>query len=146
MESLKVDKAVELLPQNDWNISQSMRQAGYKASTSKNGTHIARVRESAKRRYFDEAFIRQNYKKTLKDCIKTKDKTNTLRALEGMARLEGIGSTNIKQDISTVSKEEQDILSRYGLLNVKEHGTNTYNNDIEHIEHKDIGIHEQGKG
>lgn len=78
------------LPRNGFNISKTAREVGYTDSSSKNGTQINRLREIASKKYFDEDYIRKQYKKTIKQAEKSSDLTNKLRTLEGMARIEAM--------------------------------------------------------
>lgn len=116
--TLLQEKAVSLLPKNNFNVSKSMQEAGYSFASSQSGNNIANVRNCAKKKYFDEELIRKEYKKTLKQTEKAEDLTNKLRTLEGMTKLEGldrrisIGSVNVWnvetynaiQDIDTLTK------------------------------------------
>jgi len=90
MTTLKQQAFLKELPRNGFNISKTARQVGYSDASSRNGTQIKRLREVASNKYFDEALIRREYKKALKDTKKEKDRTNTLRTLEGMARIEAL--------------------------------------------------------
>ena len=100
--SLLMDKTIELLPKNNWNISKSMREAGYADTTSRAGDKIAAVRICAKAKYFDADLIRKEYKRTLIETRKAKDTKNKLHCLDSMSRIEGMFKDNLntKQDIS----------------------------------------------
>lgn len=83
-------KLLEELPKNDYILSKAGIKAGYSpvyAMTSLGTT----LRKSKKmREYFDEGYIKKEFKKALKDSIKEKDRTNRLRALESMARIKAM--------------------------------------------------------
>jgi len=105
----KQQKLLIKLPENDHNIRKSAIEAGYAGSTVDSGAFYKSIRTHPKiKDIFDLDYIKREYKKTLKRCKKEKDNSNTLRSLEGMARIKGgfIEKTENKTELS-VNKEDK---------------------------------------
>ncbi len=101
--TLKQQKLLEELPENHYNISKSAKKAGYSDYTATSSIY-GLVRNSKNfKEVFSEDYIRRQYKKTLKQAEKSKDLTNKLRALEGMARIKSLFN-----DKSTVDNHNPD--------------------------------------
>jgi hypothetical protein len=83
------NKAIEKLPENDFNIAKSMRDVGYSRSSSYGGNARVGVINGIKSRYDEKAFWK-NFKKVCKELEKTKDYTNRLRALEMLSKILGL--------------------------------------------------------
>ena len=115
--TLKQEQAILLLPKNDYNVAKSMIDAGYTPATAYSGGEgSARegVLKLARKAYFDEEFVKKQYKKTLKQTNQVNDFTNKLRTLEGMARIMGM-FTDKTENKTAITVEEQRKLVRDGL-------------------------------
>jgi hypothetical protein len=90
MPTLKQEKVLEKLPENDFNLAKAMREVGYSESTCRGGQARLAIRKYTKGKYFDHDWIMRELKKALKTCKSEKDRTNTLRAIELISKIEGL--------------------------------------------------------
>lgn len=119
--SLKLQKTLELLPKNNYNISKSFKEAGYSDSTSKAGTQYKTLRDYTKRKdYFNEETVKRDIKKVKKLVLKAKDYTNFLRATELESKILGlqIDKSEIKSKVSIedIEKQHNNLYHRFGLI------------------------------
>jgi hypothetical protein len=87
--TLKQKLTIKNLPKNGYNISKSMRLAGYTEQTSRAGSQYNTLRKYT-RDYFDADSIKRDIKYTYKLAKKEKDITNMNRNLEHQAKISGI--------------------------------------------------------
>ena len=112
--TLKQQKVIELLPEHNYNMAATMRAVGYAKGSCYTEQGRIGIKRILKAKYFDEETIRSNYKKLLKASKDAKDRTNSLRALEGMARIEGLMLDRNKIDITNnTTQEAASILDKY---------------------------------
>ena len=97
MPSYKIDEAIRLLPENNFNASQAMRQAGFTEASSRSGQQYERIRKRLAKVYSPEQ-IKADIQRYEKLFLKEKDYSNLARMVELRAKISGLGresNTNI---------------------------------------------------
>ena len=89
--TLKQKRFLKELPKNKFNVSESMKKAGYSDATSVAGTQYKRLRRiTSQLDYYSEESIKREQMKALRKFRKANDNTNHQRAVEHMAKMSGI--------------------------------------------------------
>ena len=89
MASLKIDEVIRTLPENKFNIAESMRKAGYSAQGVRSGANYANIRKRIDK-YYNPERIKQDILKAEQDFAKDKDNSNRARMLELRAKILGL--------------------------------------------------------
>jgi hypothetical protein len=87
--SLKIDEVIRTLPENGYNIAESMRKAGYSPSTTRAGSQYAILRKRLEK-YYNPERIKADILKAEQDFAKDKDNSNRARMLELRAKILGL--------------------------------------------------------
>lgn len=89
--TLKQKLTLKNLPKNGYNISKSMREAGYTEQSSKAGSQYNSLRRfTSKLDFFDPEIIKRDIASTRRLAKKAKDITNLNRIDEHRAKIAGI--------------------------------------------------------
>ena len=88
--TLRQDMLIRKLPENDYNVAQTMRDVGYSSATARSGAQYALLRKKIEKAYNPEQ-IKADIVKAEKDFAKDKDNSNRARMLELRARVQGLG-------------------------------------------------------
>lgn len=108
--SLLLQKLIQELPENDYNINKTAKKIGYSDSYAKSGLY-ASIRNCKKiKQYFTEDTVKRDIAKVKKIAFKEKDLTNILRASELQSKILGM-----QVDKSEVTNKNPDkIVIAYG--------------------------------
>ena len=87
--TLKQKRLLQAIP-NSNSLSEAAKKAGYSDYTSTSSIYGLVRNSKSLRNYFDVEYIRKEIRKAQKEASKGKDRTNNLRALELMSRIEGL--------------------------------------------------------
>ena len=113
--TIRQQQVIQRLPKNKYNISKSLREAGYTEYSSKAGHQIARIRNVAIKAGIlpSKQDIADNFILNRSTALKLKDLSNHNRANEALARCQGMFTDNIKADINDTRSD--DILKKHRL-------------------------------
>ena len=109
--TLLQDKTIELLPKNNYNLSKSMREAGYSLQTSRSGSQYARLR-SKMQDYYDPDKVKARIAKAEKDYIKDHDNNNRSRMLELQSKVSGIVKESTTPQVNIIQSVIEDLISK----------------------------------
>ena len=116
--SLKQEKVLKELPKNNWNMHQSMLNAGYSEQSARSGSQYQALRNFTQRKgFWTEESIRREIKKALRDFKKEKDNSNRARMLELSSKILGmqIDKSINKTDTTLKIEEQKDLLQRFAI-------------------------------
>lgn len=105
--SLKIQKTLEELPKNGYNIAKAMRIAGYSESTTRSGEQYERLRRHTQDLFHPDR-VKKELNREIKRMKKEKDNTNFCRLFEIKTKI-SIPELR-KQEISTDSPREINII------------------------------------
>ena len=89
MASLKIDEVIRTLPENKFNIAESMRKAGYSAQGVRSGANYANIRKRIAKHY-DPDQLKAKILKAETIFLKAEDYSNYARMLELQAKILGL--------------------------------------------------------
>uniref|UniRef100_A0A6M3IYB8 Uncharacterized protein n=1 Tax=viral metagenome TaxID=1070528 RepID=A0A6M3IYB8_9ZZZZ len=93
MASLKIDNAIRILPDVNYNRAEALRQAGFSKASSRAGTTYATLRKRLDLYYNPEA-IKRDILKAEEDFAKAGDNSNRARMLELRCKILGLSRDN----------------------------------------------------
>ena len=87
--TLKVDEVIRQLPENGFNIAQTMRKVGYSPQGCRSGQNYATIRKRLDK-YYNPEQIKADILRAEKEFAKDKDNSNRARMIELRAKILGL--------------------------------------------------------
>ena len=108
--TLKQKRLLENIPTSK-SLKEAALKAGYSEYTADSKIHSLVRNSKGLKNIFDEGYIRSEIKKAQREARKAEDRSNNIRALELMSRIEGMQRDKVDYT-HNVSEEEKINLNR----------------------------------
>ena len=125
--SLKQEEVIRILPENNFNVSRSMRKAGYTEQGSRAGTNYEALRKKIAKYYNPEEF-KAKILKYEKKFIKDGDNSNLMANLTLQAKILGLTKDNNSQQVMLNINDTLDKLKQPKPIDAISSESDTYNN------------------